>query len=145
VSFLLGNLYAKRGDVYLREKDFRSAANDFARIFKGIPNLANTVDRWRWFGSTSDERYFLDIKTLEFSDYATNAKLWMKVQKKNGSSVTEYEFNCRDKELRPHSLVEYNAAGTVVNSITVSGDWSTPIPGSIGEDLYLGMCAESSR
>ncbi|SRR6266571_1167318 len=64
----LNELYEKRGDAYLEAGDFRRGTLDFGRIFKGIPNFANSTDRWRALGRTADgEDYFLDAKSAQFS------------------------------------------------------------------------------
>jgi tetratricopeptide (TPR) repeat protein len=64
---LLNELYEKRGDAYLRLGDFSRGILDLRRIFRGIPNFADSTDRWRALGRTADqEDYFLDAKSAEF-------------------------------------------------------------------------------
>jgi hypothetical protein len=65
---LLNDLYEKRGDAYLRLGDYKRGALDFSRIYKGIPNFADSVDRWRALGKNTKGQYFLDVKSVDFSD-----------------------------------------------------------------------------
>jgi tetratricopeptide (TPR) repeat protein len=49
VSFLLSDLYQKRGDSYLRLKDYAAALMDFKRIYQGVPNMADSLWSARLF------------------------------------------------------------------------------------------------
>jgi len=64
---LLNDLYEKRGDAYLKAGDYRRGALDFDRIFKGIPDFADSTERWRVLGKSADGEFYLDTKTAEFS------------------------------------------------------------------------------
>ena len=65
---LLNELYEKRGDTYLRLSDYRQGVLDFRRIFEGIPNFADSTDRWRELGKTADqENYFSGRKERKIS------------------------------------------------------------------------------
>jgi hypothetical protein len=66
---MVNDLYEKRGDAYLLKGDFRHGVTDFNRIFKGIPNFAETVQRWRLLGSNSNgQESYVDVKSIEFAD-----------------------------------------------------------------------------
>jgi hypothetical protein len=54
---LLNDLYEKRGDAYLKAGDFRRGALDFDRIFKGIPDFADSTERWRVLDKSADGEF----------------------------------------------------------------------------------------
>lgn len=138
---LLNELYEKRGDAYLKAGDFRRGVLDFKRIFKGIPNFANSTDRWRALGTTSEaEEYLLDTRSAEF-DVNMPAKLWIKMVGKKGSRTIAYEVDCKAKRLREASTISYDAEGKLLSSSEVSRGWYQVVPDSIGEQLYNGACS----
>ena len=64
---LLNELYEKRGDTYLRSGDFRRGVLDFKRIFKGIPNFADSTDRWRALGRTGIRKSIFWMRRVQSS------------------------------------------------------------------------------
>jgi tetratricopeptide (TPR) repeat protein len=142
ISFLLEELYEKRGDAYLRANDFRRGVLDFNRIFKGIPNFADVLDRWRLLGCSSDgEEYFLDVKSVELSDSGP-ARVWLKNVNKNKSyTVQSIDLDCKARRLSLTSTVVYNSEDQLVSSSETGSGWQRIIPGTQGEQLYLGMCS----
>jgi tetratricopeptide (TPR) repeat protein len=138
---MLAELYEKRGDSYLRTNDFRRAVNDFNRIYRGIPSAAESLDRWRSLGATSDgDEFYVDIKTIEFAASGT-ARLWMKtIGKKSTHTVDAYEIDCKVKHLNHTSSVVYATNGNVLSSSGESSGWQQIIPETIGEQLYNGVC-----
>ena len=74
-EFVLGDLYASRGDAYLLAGNFRTAAKDYARaITEGSTSI---MDRWKIISKTSDSEYSVDIQTLDFSQ-GNIVSLWLK-------------------------------------------------------------------
>ena len=142
ISFLLEELYEKRGDAYLRANDFRRGVLDFNRIFKGIPNFADVLDRWRPLGRSWDgEEYFLDVKSVEFSDSGP-VRLWLKNVSKNKSyTVQSIDLDCRAMRINLTPSVAYNSEGQVVSSSETSSGWQRIVPDTQGEQLYMGMCS----
>ncbi len=139
---LLNDLYEKRGDAYLRAGDFRRGVRDFQRIFVGIPNFAATVERWRVLGSsTNREEYYLDVKSAELAE-ATRPHVWVKsISKGKASLVMSYEADCKSRRLNQVSVTAYDAAEKLVSSSDVGTGWQAVVPGTIGEQLYNGMCS----
>lgn len=141
---LLNELYEKRGDTYLRAGDFRRGVLDFKRIFEGIPNFADSTDRWRALGRTGDgEDYFLDAKSTEFPDDGA-VRLWVKMAGKKETRTVEYELDCKTRRLNVASTVTYDSSGKALTSSEVSSGWQRVIPDTIGERIYNGAC-ESVR
>jgi tetratricopeptide (TPR) repeat protein len=137
----LNELYEKRGDAYLGLDDFRPGVLDFGRIFKGIPNFADSTDRWRALGRTADkEEYFLDAKTAEFPSDGP-ARLWVKMVGKKETQTVEYALDCKARRMNAVSTVSYDFNGKVLGSSDVSSGWQRIIPDSIGERIYNGACA----
>jgi len=140
---LLNELYEKRGDAYLRSGDFRRGTLDFTRIFKGIPNFADSTDRWRTLGRTADqEDYFLDVKSAEFPKDGP-VRIWLKFVGKKQTQTVENELDCKTRRMNRASIVTYDSNGTVVTSSEVSSGWQRIIPDTIGEQLYNGACGNA--
>jgi tetratricopeptide (TPR) repeat protein len=137
---ILNELYEKRGDAYLKSGDFRRAVLDFERIFKGIPNFADSTDRWRMLGRTTDqEDYFLDAQTAEFPNDGP-VRLWVKMMGKKETQTVEYELDCKTRRMNGASTVKYDSNGKVLTRSELSGGWQRVIPDTIGEQIYKGAC-----
>ena len=67
---MINDLCEKRGDCYLRSGDYRRSVLDFNRIFKGIPDFGDTVERWRGLGGKAGEEWYVDVKSTEFAPHA---------------------------------------------------------------------------
>jgi tetratricopeptide (TPR) repeat protein len=140
-SFLLADLYVKRGDTYLQARQWRSAMADYRRAFEGFGDYGKSVDRWRSLGKNPSGEAFVDARTAEFPPDGSR-KLWLKTVKKNSTfEVDAYEINCSSREIALSSTVEYDANDKVVSSVDGTGAWQSIIPDSIGEGLYDGMCS----
>jgi tetratricopeptide (TPR) repeat protein len=152
ITFLLYQLYEKRGDAYLRAGDFRRGVLDFNRIFKGIPNLADGVDRWRLLGSRwlllgshpGGEEYYVDVKSVEIADNGP-PRLWLKTLKTLGKKQTDtveaYQINCTTKQISQSSSLVHDSDGNVVSSSELSSGWQRVVPDTMGERLYNGVCS----
>lgn len=141
---MVNDLYEKRGDVYLRSGDFRRGVLDFNRIFKGIPNLAGTVGRWRLLGATpTGQENYVDVKSVEFADNGP-ARLWLKTVNKNKSYTAQsYDLDCKTRRLNLTSTAVYNKDDEIVSSSDLSVGWQRIIPETMGEQLFNGMCSAS--
>ena len=138
---LVDELYEKRGDAYLRAGDFRRGVLDFNRIFKGIPNFADSTDRWRLLGKRSDgEAYYLDVKTAEFSRPDFD-QIWIKTVGKKGTQTVAYDIDCKARRLSTGSTANYDSTGKLLSSSDVGTSWQQIVPETIGEQLYSGTCA----
>jgi tetratricopeptide (TPR) repeat protein len=138
---LLNGLYEKRGDAYLRAGDFRRAVLDFTRIYKGIPNFADSTERWRMLGKgAGGDAYYLDVKSTEFtvSDFA---QVWIKTVGKKETQTIAYKIDCKGRRLSSGSAVTYDLDNKLVRSADPNSGWQQIVPDSIGEQLYSGMCS----
>ena len=141
---LINDLYEKRGDTYLRAEDYRLGVTDFNRIYKGIPNFADSTDRWRLLGANTDGKYYLDAKTAEFSVNG-NARIWIKTVGKKETKTVAYEMDCKSNRLNITSSVTYDSGGKVINSFDESSGWQRITPDTIGEQLFNGACSSSKH
>ncbi len=140
---LLNELYEKRGDAYLRAGDFRRGVLDFVRIFKGIPNFADSTDRWRTLGkSAPGVEFLIDVKSAEFPGDGT-ARIWIKMTGKKESQTIQYEMDCNKRRMNELSAVTYNLGGEILSNSGTSAGWQQIIPDTIGEQLYSGACPAS--
>jgi tetratricopeptide (TPR) repeat protein len=76
-SFVIGELYAKRSDAYLKKGDWHRAFVEFQRVSKGFPHLAGVVDRWREIDQTIDRRRYIDLGSFDDS-HSDSIKFWVK-------------------------------------------------------------------
>jgi tetratricopeptide (TPR) repeat protein len=143
ISFLLKDLYEKRGDAYLNAADFRHGALDFQRIFKGMPDFAKSTDRWRTIGKGADgDEYFLDVKGAEFPSNAP-AHFWIKTVGKKQSTLLAFDMDCKGRRINPVSSASYDSEGKLQGSSEENSGWQPVFPDSIGEQLYNGTCSRS--
>jgi hypothetical protein len=128
----------------LNNRDFTPISTDVwaaNRIFKGIPNFADSTDRWRALGrSTDGEDYYLDVKSVEFSANEP-IRLWIKTVGKKETETLAYEMDCKGRRMNTTSIVVYDPKGKVVNSSDVGSGWQRIVPDTIGEQLYNGACS----
>lgn len=144
-SFILADLYVKRGDSYLRMKDFRPAAADFSRVFSAFGDYGSSIDRWRPLEGDTNKAIFVDIKTMTFSP-VSRPSLWIKTMgKKSSYTVDSYEFDCSSRSISQKSTIDYDANGNVIRSSEVDSRWQRVVPDSLGEDLFEGMCANPPK
>ena len=137
---LLNDLYEKRGDAYLQSDDFRRSILDFQRIYIGIPNFANSVERWRAFSSAGRGRYYLDVKSSEVS-LDGQAKLWVKRVEAKQSEVMAFGINCKARQINQRSSITYGSNDEVLKSSDLDTGWADVIPDTIGEQLWAGACS----
>jgi hypothetical protein len=111
------------------------------RIFRGIPNFADSTDRWRMLGKSTDgATYYLDVRTAELPP-RDSAHLWIRTAGKKQTQNLAFEIDCSAKQLRVNSDVVYDSSGKLVDSSESSGDWQRIIPDTIGEQVYHGACS----
>jgi tetratricopeptide (TPR) repeat protein len=140
---LLNGLYEKRGDAYLRAGDFRRAVLDFTRIYKGIPNFADSTERWRMIGKgAGGEAYYLDVKSADFSEN-DSGRIWIKTTGKRETQTVAYEIDCKKRRLSSGSEVTYDPDGKVLRTSDLSSGWQQIVPDTIGEQLYSGTCSSA--
>lgn len=136
-EFVLGDLYAKRGDAYLLLQNFRKASQDYTRAV--AKDSVSILDRWRLISKTPDTEYYVDAQTLNFG--SDNVSLWAKILNINtqGYSQQNYQFDCSGRKIKSAAATNYNSVGNVVYT-SPAQDWQSIVPDSIGEVLYNGMC-----
>ena len=140
VTFSLSELYEKRGDAYLKFGNYERGAQDFKRIYNGIPNMASSTDRWRSLGgSSAGDEWYLDVKSFESSSDGP-VRLWVKSVGKKESQTISYEFDCKNRRIKATSGTVYNREGKIVRSSEENSGWARIIPDSIGERIYEGAC-----
>jgi tetratricopeptide (TPR) repeat protein len=140
---LVNDLYEKRGDAYLQSGDFKHAIQDFQRIFMGIPNFANSVERWRPIGNFGHgDRYFLDVKSSDVS--ANNSmRLWIKEVGAKQSIVIAFGMNCGGRQINQMSSITYGSNENILSSSDYPSGWADVVPDTLGEQLWSGACLSS--
>jgi tetratricopeptide (TPR) repeat protein len=139
-DFIIGDLYAKRLDAYLRKNNWHAAKVDFKRAERGYPNAPNAIDRWREISPLVNTIVYLDMKT--FNDERRQAvNIWIKEARGDNDpySVEQFELNCDAHQIRMMSAANYDAAGNMTGSHR-GGNWTPIIPETLSENLYDGAC-----
>ena len=137
---MINDLYEKRADCYLKNGDYRRGVLDFSRIFKGIPDLGQYVERWRSMGGKAGEDWFIDIQSTEFG---STPRLWAKfMEKDKGYTVQAFDFDCKSRRIALTSIAKYNKDDELVGSSEAGGGWQRVIPQTRGEQMYVGMCGK---
>jgi tetratricopeptide (TPR) repeat protein len=137
---MINDLYQKRGDCYLNNGDYRRGVLDFNRIFKGIPDFGQYVERWRSMGGKAGEEWFVDVKSTEFAE---TPRLWAKFTEKDKRySVQAFEFDCKGRRIAVTSIAKYGKDEELVGSSDAGGGWQRIIPQTRGEQMYIGMCGK---
>jgi tetratricopeptide (TPR) repeat protein len=140
---LINDLYEKRGDAYLQSGDYKHAIQDFQRIFAGIPNFANSVERWRPIGNFGHgDRYFLDVKSSNVSA-KNSTRLWIKDVGPKQSVVIAFEMNCSGRQINQMSSITYDLNDKVLNTSDYPSGWADVAPDTLGEQLWSGVCSSS--
>lgn len=138
---LVNDLYEKRGDAYLRSGDYKHAIQDFQRIFVGIPNFANTVERWRSIGDFGHvDLYYLDVKSSNPSQ-GDSTRLWVKDAGPKQTVVTEFGVSCSGRQINQVSSITYGLNDKILESSGSSGEWEDVVPDTLGERLWSGVCS----
>jgi tetratricopeptide (TPR) repeat protein len=119
-STTIPDLYIKRSDAHLGTEDWHNAAVDFRRAVNGFPNYASAIDRWRKIESYQNTPISLDLQTFDDS-LSSSMKLWTKQPDVPGEasgpySLSQYEFNCGQRQLRRLSFARYGASGNLLAS-----------------------------
>lgn len=139
-SSVVTGLYEKRGDCYLKSGDYRRGVLDFNRIIKGMPDFAQSVERWRSVGDRAGGQWFIDIKTTGFGEIP---QLWAKcMEKDKGYTVQAFDFDCKGRRIATTSITKYNKDGELVGSSDRGVGWQRVVPETWGEQMYIGMCGK---
>jgi hypothetical protein len=145
-NFVVGDLYAKRLDAYLRKGNWHAAKLDFKRAERGYPDAQDAIDRWRQFNQTSDAHSYVDMKTFDDAR-SGSVKLWIKEANGEGDAPGPYklfriELNCGAEQIRTLSWAEYGASGNLARS-GEGGRWGNILPDTLGEALEHGVCSSA--
>lgn len=138
---LINDLYEKRGDAYLQSGDYKHAILDFQRIFVGIPNFANSTERWRPIGNFGHgDRYFLDVKSSDVSPKSAS-RLWIKDVGPKQSVVIAFGIDCSGRRINQISSITYGVNDKITNSSDYPSGWTDVVPDTLGEQLWNGACS----
>jgi tetratricopeptide (TPR) repeat protein len=135
---LLAQLYPKRAEAYLLSGRYKDTTADYKRIYNGIPDFANTIERWQPFATSQDGQQLFDVQTAEYLENGT-FRVWIKSNAAKGPNVTLYSIDCQQRTLRVEEGQSYDPKGNPVRQIG-QGQWGKAVPDTIGETLCNGFC-----
>ena len=96
-------IYLERSNAYLGAGDWHSAAVDFRRAESGALNFSNL--RWGEVAQRQNDRFFIDLKTLDDAR-SVSTKVWVKKVQESGADAGQYSLQMY--ELIP-GLLDQNA------------------------------------
>jgi tetratricopeptide (TPR) repeat protein len=139
-DILIGDVYKKRGETYLRFGNYKSGILDFQRIIKGIPDSGDLIDRWQPIGIFGNgEKFYLDVKSSEILS-SRNPRIWVKGISEKQSEVMAFEVDCSTHRSRITSNVLYDSKNQVIGGSSVGDAWSEITPDTLGERIWNGVC-----
>lgn len=136
----LDDLYAKRGDAYLKAHDYKHGVLDFRRVFDGMPEYGSAVDRWRPVGRFGKLECFIDVKTIKFP---VNGKgsFWVKVRSGDSEFVQAYEVDVNSRMYRIVAASGQGIDGSGRNDFGSPTSWTLIEPESNIENWCEGLCS----
>jgi tetratricopeptide (TPR) repeat protein len=137
---LLNDLYEARGSAYLASGDYIDGIRDFQRIFVGIPNYADSTDRWRQLGKAGNgEAILIDVKGSDVST-GSEPRIWLKRVGAKQSTVLSFAVDCPGKRVRTATSVIYDLKNNAIGEDESGSVWGSVTPDTIGEQVWAGIC-----
>lgn len=142
-AYELSDLYTRRGNANLAARHYRAALADYRRVADVFPTFAPSAGRWRLISSGKDSDIYIDGWTAEVS--SDQPSFWIKTidtsaRNKGRSSVINHVINCSNRTIAVRSSTDYDPDGNAIRSFGSESSPSLIIPGSVGEQLYRGIC-----
>ena len=140
---LLNDLYESRGDTLLSIGDYVGGIRDFQRIYDGIPNFADSTERWRSLGTTGHgDKLYLDAKGSNVAP-GESPRIWLKLVAPKRTTVLAFAVDCHNRRVRTTSTTLYDSQGNILEK-GPAGDWTDLTPDTLGEQIWTGVCKASS-
>jgi len=107
---------------------------------------SNLGDRWFSLGESMNKHFWYHPHKTTCDAKTSVLKSWIKEEHKNTDSnfaLVLYEFKCKAKQLRVKTVVEYDKAGSVLETTNHEDDpWQDPAPGTAGEVMLRTICRQ---
>ena len=101
-------------------------------------------DKWFSLGESANKHFFYNPRKTSCDAKTGVLKSWIKEEHKNTDSnfaLVLYEFKCKTNQLRVKTVIEYDKAGGVLETINHDGDqWEDVAPGTAGVVILRTVC-----
>lgn len=136
---LLNDLYESRGDTLLEIGDYVHGIRDFQRIYEGIPNFADSTERWRSIGTMGHgDKLYVDAKGSDVAP-GNAQRVWLKIVAPKRTTVLAFAVDCQERRVRTTSSTLYDAQDNMLEKRPAT-DWSDITPDSLGEQIWTSVC-----
>jgi hypothetical protein len=105
----------------------------------------SSVDKWFSLGQSANKQFWYNPHRTTCEAKTGVLKSWMKEVHKNTDgdfALVLYEFKCKTNQLRVKTVIEYDSAGSVLDTTNHDDDepWQDVAPGTAGEVMMRTVC-----
>jgi len=101
-------------------------------------------DKWFSLGQSANKRFWYNPHRTTCDAKTSVLKSWIKEDHKNTAgdyALVLYEMKCRTNQLRVKTVIEYDSAGSVLETNNHGDDpWQDAAPGTAGEGMLRTAC-----
>ena len=113
----------------------------------GVSNSsrANLTDKWFSLGQSANKHFWYNPHRTTCEAKTGVLKSWIKEDHKNTAgdyALVLYEMKCKSNQLRVKTVIEYDQAGSVLETTNHDDDdpWQDVAPGTAGEVMLRTAC-----
>lgn len=105
---------------------------------------SNLDDKWFSLGESANRHFWHNPRKTSCDAKTGVLKSWIKEEHKNTDSnfaLVLYEIKCKPNQLRVKTVIEYDKAGGVLETVNHDGDpWQDVAPGTAGVVILRTVC-----
>jgi len=105
---------------------------------------SNASDKWFSLGQSAERHFWYNAHKTTCDAKTGVLKSWIKEEHKNTDStyaMVLYEFKCKTNQMRVRTVIEYDKAGSVLETNNHDNDpWQDVAPGTAGEVIIRTVC-----
>ena len=127
-----------------RDKPFYSPCGVYYESHGDMLAESKLADNWFSLGQSANKHFWYNPRKTTCDPKTTVLKTWMKEDHKNTDgnyALVLYEMKCRSDQLRVKTVIEYDGAGSVLETNTDQDEnWQSVAPGTAGEVMMKTAC-----
>ena len=105
---------------------------------------SNSADKWFSLGESANKHFWYNPHRTSCDAKTGVLKSWIKEEHKNTDgdfALVVYEFKCKTNQIRQKTVIEYDKAGSVLETTNHDDDpWQDVAPGTAGETMIRTVC-----
>src|SRR2546423_6638937 len=105
---------------------------------------SNTDDKWFSLGESANKHFFYNPHRTTCDAKTGVVRSWLKEEHKNTDgdfALVLYEFKCKANQMRQKTIIEYDNAGSVLETTNHDDDaWQDVAPNTAGETMMRTVC-----